>query len=70
MVSDSSRSGAGSCSSTSASRAAASAGPRSTRSWTIFATRTAADAFYTSCANGPGSPCGFYLPYGFAYTGR
>jgi len=25
---------------------------------------------YTSCADGPGSPRGFYLRYGFTDTGR
>ena len=33
-------------------------------------TRPGADVFYTSCADGPGSPRGFYLRYGFADTGR
>jgi len=33
-------------------------------------TRPAADVLYTSCADGPGSPRGFYLRYGFADTGR
>jgi diamine N-acetyltransferase len=32
--------------------------------------RPAADVLYTSCADGPGSPRGFYLRYGFADTGR
>ena len=33
-------------------------------------TRPGADVLYTSCADGPGSPRGFYLRYGFADTGR
>jgi len=33
-------------------------------------TRPGADALYTSCADGPGSPRGFYLRYGFTDTGR
>jgi len=33
-------------------------------------TRPGADALYTSCADGVGSPRGFYLGYGFADTGR
>jgi len=33
-------------------------------------TRPGADVFYTSCADGPGSPRGFYLRYGFTDTGR
>jgi diamine N-acetyltransferase len=33
-------------------------------------TRPAADVLFTSCADGPGSPRGFYLRYGFADTGR
>jgi diamine N-acetyltransferase len=32
--------------------------------------RPGADALYTSCADGPGSPRGFYLGYGFVDTGR
>jgi diamine N-acetyltransferase len=35
-----------------------------------LATRPGADVLYTSCADGPGSPRGFYLRYGFADTGR
>jgi diamine N-acetyltransferase len=35
-----------------------------------LATRPAADVLYTSCADGPGSPRGFYLRYGFTDTGR
>jgi len=34
------------------------------------ATRPGADVLYTSCSDGPGSPRGFYLGYGFADTGR
>ena len=34
------------------------------------ATRPGADVLYTSCADGPGSPRGFYLRYGFTDTGR
>jgi diamine N-acetyltransferase len=34
-----------------------------------LATRPGADVLYTSCADGPGSPRGFYLRYGFADTG-
>ena len=33
-------------------------------------TRPGADVLYTSCADGIGSPRGFYLGYGFADTGR
>ena len=33
-------------------------------------TRPAADVLYTSCADGRGSPRGFYLRYGFTDTGR
>ena len=33
-------------------------------------TRPGADVLFTSCADGPGSPRGFYLRYGFADTGR
>jgi diamine N-acetyltransferase len=33
-------------------------------------TRPGADVLYTSCADGPGSPRGFYLRYGFCDTGR
>jgi diamine N-acetyltransferase len=33
-------------------------------------TRPGADVLYTSCADGPGSPRGFYLRYGFIDTGR
>ncbi len=33
-------------------------------------TRPGAEVLYTSCADGPGSPRGFYLGYGFADTGR
>ena len=33
-------------------------------------TRPDADVLYTSCADGPGSPRGFYLHYGFTDTGR
>jgi diamine N-acetyltransferase len=32
--------------------------------------RPVADVLYTSCADGPGSPRGFYLRYGFTDTGR
>jgi diamine N-acetyltransferase len=32
--------------------------------------RVGADVLYTSCADGPGSPRGFYLRYGFIDTGR
>lgn len=35
-----------------------------------LATRPCADVLYTSCADGPGSPRGFYLHYGFTDTGR
>jgi diamine N-acetyltransferase len=35
-----------------------------------LATRPGADVLYTSCADGAGSPRGFYLRYGFADTGR
>lgn len=35
-----------------------------------LATRPGADVLYTSCADGPGSPRGFYLQYGFTDTGR
>jgi diamine N-acetyltransferase len=34
------------------------------------ATRPGADVLYTSCSDGPGSPRGFYLRYGFTDTGR
>jgi diamine N-acetyltransferase len=34
------------------------------------ATRPGADVLYTSCSDGPGSPRGFYLGYGFTDTGR
>jgi diamine N-acetyltransferase len=33
-------------------------------------TRPGADVLYTSCADGDGSPRGFYLRYGFTDTGR
>ena len=33
-------------------------------------TRPGADVLYTSCADGLGSPRGFYLRYGFTDTGR
>lgn len=33
-------------------------------------TRPDAEVLYTSCADGPGSPRGFYLRYGFADSGR
>ena len=33
-------------------------------------TRAGADVLYTSCSDGPGSPRGFYLHYGFTDTGR
>ena len=33
-------------------------------------TRPGAGVLYTSCADGPGSPRGFYLRYGFTDTGR
>ena len=33
-------------------------------------TRPGANVLYTSCADGPGSPRGFYLGYGFTDTGR
>jgi diamine N-acetyltransferase len=33
-------------------------------------TRPGADVLYTSCADGPGSPRGFYLGCGFVDTGR
>src|SRR5262245_22523736 len=36
----------------------------------FLATRPGADVLYTSCADGPGSPRGFYLRYGFTDTGR
>jgi diamine N-acetyltransferase len=32
--------------------------------------RPAADVLYTSCADGSGSPRGFYLRYGFTDTGQ
>ena len=35
-----------------------------------LATRPRAEVLYTSCADGPGSPRGFYLHYGFTDTGR
>lgn len=35
-----------------------------------LATRPGAEVFYTSCADGPGSPRRFYLRYGFTDTGR
>jgi diamine N-acetyltransferase len=35
-----------------------------------LSTRPGADVLYTSCADGPGSPRGFYLRYGFSDTGR
>ena len=41
-----------------------------TRSWTNLGTRPGAGVLYTSCADGPGSPRGFYLGYGFTDTGR
>jgi hypothetical protein len=34
------------------------------------ATRPGAEVLYTSCADGPGSPRGFYLRYGFTDTGQ
>ena len=33
-------------------------------------TRPGADVLYTSCSDGPGSPRGFYLAFGFIDTGR
>lgn len=33
-------------------------------------TRPGADVLFTSCSDGPGSPRGFYLKYGFTDTGR
>jgi diamine N-acetyltransferase len=33
-------------------------------------TRPCVEVLYTSCADGPGSPRGFYLRYGFTDTGR
>src|SRR5207249_4720578 len=33
-----------------------------------LATRPGADVLYASCADGPGSPRGFYLRYGFTDT--
>jgi hypothetical protein len=33
-------------------------------------TRPGADVLYTSCADGAGSPRGFYLRHGFTDTGR
>jgi diamine N-acetyltransferase len=33
-------------------------------------TRPGADTLFTSCADGPGSPRGFHLRYGFVDTGR
>src|SRR5262249_54975059 len=33
-------------------------------------TRPGAEVLYTSCTDGPGSPRGFYLRYGFTDTGR
>ena len=33
-------------------------------------TRPGVGVLYTSCADGPGSPRGFYLRYGFTDTGR
>jgi diamine N-acetyltransferase len=35
-----------------------------------LSSRPGADVLYTSCADGPGSPRGFYLRYGFTDTGR
>jgi diamine N-acetyltransferase len=35
-----------------------------------LATRPGADVLYTRCADGPGSPRGFYVRHGFADTGR
>jgi len=35
-----------------------------------LATRPGAGVLYTSCADGPGSPRGFYLRFGFADTGQ
>jgi diamine N-acetyltransferase len=35
-----------------------------------LAARPGADELYTSCADGPGSPRGFYLRHGFTDTGR
>jgi hypothetical protein len=37
---------------------------------TVQPRRPGADVLYTSCADGPGSPRGFYLRYGFTDTGR
>jgi len=34
------------------------------------ASRPGADVLFTSCSDGPGSPPGFYLRYGFTDTGR
>lgn len=35
-----------------------------------LASRPGADVLFTSCSDGPGSPRGFYLRYGFTDTGR
>lgn len=35
-----------------------------------LASRPGADVLLTSCSDGPGSPRGFYLKYGFTDTGR
>ena len=35
-----------------------------------LASRPGADMLYTSCSDGPGSPRGFYIRYGFTDTGR
>jgi len=35
-----------------------------------LASRPGADVLFTSCSDGPGSPRGFYLSYGFTDTGR
>jgi diamine N-acetyltransferase len=35
-----------------------------------LATLPGAEVLYTSCSDGPGSPRGFYLRYGFTDTGR
>ncbi|MGN6682036.1 MAG: GNAT family N-acetyltransferase [Streptosporangiaceae bacterium] len=35
-----------------------------------LAARPGADVLHTSCSDGPGSPRGFYLNYGFTDTGR
>ena len=58
----------GSCSSTSRFRAGGYGAATLDAVANYLRTRPGADVLYTSCADGPGSPRGFYLRYGFSDT--